>query len=37
MEPVGHDFFLFSDADTGAPSVVYRRRGYAYGVIRLES
>ena len=35
MELVGHDFFLFVDADRGAPSVVYRRRGYDYGVIRL--
>lgn len=35
MELVGHDFYLFSDADTGEPSVVYRRRGYDYGLIRL--
>jgi len=35
MELVGHDFFLFVDADSGLPSVVYRRRGYDYGVIRL--
>jgi ribosomal subunit interface protein len=35
MELVGHDFYLFSDADTGHPSVVYRRKGYDYGVIRL--
>lgn len=35
MELVGHDFYLFSDADTGRPSVVYRRRGFDYGVIRL--
>jgi len=35
MELVGHDFFLFSDADSGRPSVVYRRKGYDYGVIRL--
>lgn len=35
MELVGHDFFLFSDSATGAPSVVYRRKGYDYGVIRL--
>jgi ribosomal subunit interface protein len=35
MELVGHDFFLFVDADGGAPSAVYRRRGYDYGVIRL--
>jgi ribosomal subunit interface protein len=35
MELVGHDFFLFTDDSTGLPSVVYRRRGYKYGVIRL--
>jgi len=35
MELVGHDFFLFSDVGSGMPSVVYRRRGYQYGVIRL--
>ena len=35
MELVGHDFFLFRDARDGCPSVVYRRRGYQYGVIRL--
>jgi ribosomal subunit interface protein len=35
MELVGHDFFLFRDSERGDPSVVYRRRGYQYGVIRL--
>lgn len=35
MELVGHDFFLFTDAGSGRPSVVYRRKGYDYGVIRL--
>jgi ribosomal subunit interface protein len=35
MELVGHDFFLFVDADGDRPCVVYRRRGYDYGVIRL--
>ncbi|GAB2758128.1 ribosome-associated translation inhibitor RaiA [Salinifilum aidingensis] len=35
MELVGHDFYLFSDADSGKPSVVYRRKGFDYGVIRL--
>ncbi len=37
MELVGHDFYLFADADSGQPSVVYRRKGYDYGVIRLVS
>jgi ribosomal subunit interface protein len=35
MELVGHDFYLFHDIEEDAPSVVYRRRGYQYGVIRL--
>ncbi len=35
MELVGHDFFLFRDTEDGRASVVYRRRGYQYGVIRL--
>ena len=35
LELVGHDFYLFVDADENQPSVVYRRRGYDYGVIRL--
>ncbi len=36
MELVGHDFFLFVDKETELASVVYRRRGYDYGVLRLE-
>ena len=36
MELVGHDFFLFIDSETDRPSVVYRRKGWAYGVIGLE-
>jgi ribosomal subunit interface protein len=36
MELVGHDFYLFSDVDSGKPCVVYRRRGYDYGVISLS-
>lgn len=37
MEMVGHDFFLFINAETSRPSVVYRRRGWSYGVIELEA
>lgn len=37
MELVGHDFFLFVHAQTRRPSVVYRRRGYDYGVLHLET
>lgn len=36
LELVGHDFYLFVDAEVGLPSVVYRRRGYQYGVIRVS-
>src|SRR5690606_2432958 len=35
MELVGHDFYLFNCSETGKPSVVYRRKGFDYGVIRL--
>jgi ribosomal subunit interface protein len=35
MELVGHDFYLFVDSESGRPSVVYRRRGWSYGVLRL--
>jgi hypothetical protein len=36
MELVGHDFYLYVDQDTQRPAVVYRRRGYDYGVISLD-
>jgi len=36
MELRGHDFYLFADAESGQPSVVYRKKGYDYGVIRLS-
>ncbi|WP_130865624.1 ribosome hibernation-promoting factor, HPF/YfiA family [Acidipropionibacterium timonense] len=37
MELVGHDFFLYVDAETKRPSVAYRRRkGYNFGVIHLD-
>ncbi len=35
MELVGHDFYLFKCVDTGRASVVYRRQGYDYGLLRL--
>jgi ribosomal subunit interface protein len=37
MELVGHDFYLFVEESDGTPSVVYRRRGYDYGVLRLRT
>ena len=35
MELVGHDFYLFKDAESGLCSVVYRRKGFNYGLLRL--
>jgi ribosomal subunit interface protein len=37
MELVGHSFFLYIDAETGQPSVVYRRKGWTYGAIALKT
>jgi ribosomal subunit interface protein len=36
MELVGHDFYLFHNSETGKPSVVYRRKGWNYGVLTLS-
>jgi ribosomal subunit interface protein len=36
MELVGHDFYLFVDSETRRPSVVYRRKGWDYGVIGID-
>lgn len=36
MELVGHDFYLFIDESSRRPSVVYRRKGWDYGVIALD-
>lgn len=35
MELVGHDFFLFFDKETERPTVVYRRKAFDYGLLRL--
>ncbi len=35
LELVGHDFFLFHDVETDRPTVVYKRRGYDYGLLRI--
>ena len=37
MELVGHDFYLYIDSEHQTPSVVYRRKAYDYGVIRLDT
>ena len=36
MEMLGHDFFVFLDMDTDDVSVVYKRRGNAYGLIETK-
>ena len=36
MEMLGHDFFVFLDMDTNDVSVVYRRKGNAYGLIETS-
>lgn len=36
MEMVGHDFYLYIDEENAKPSVVYRRKGWSYGVITLD-
>ena len=35
MELVGHDFYLFHDSAADRASVVYRQKGFEYGLIRL--
>ena len=37
MELVGHPFYLFIDSETAQPAVVYHRKGWTYGVIRLDA
>src|SRR5699024_3952710 len=36
MELVGHPFYLFIDAETNQPCVVYHRHGWTYGILRLN-
>ena len=36
MELIGHPFYLFVNSGTGEANVVYRRKGWSYGVISLE-
>ena len=36
MEMLGHDFFVFLDMDTNDVSVVYKRKGNAYGLIETN-
>ena len=36
LELVGHDFFVFRNADSEAVNVVYRRRDGGYGLIEPQ-
>ena len=36
MELLGHDFYLFKDADTMKPTLVYKRKDNQYGIIETE-
>lgn len=36
MELIGHQFYLFKDADTNQPTVVYKRKDGNYGIIESE-
>jgi putative sigma-54 modulation protein len=36
LELVGHDFFVFQNAETMEVNVVYRRRDGAYGLIEPQ-
>lgn len=36
MNLLGHEFFVFTDADTGLISVVYKRKAGSYGLITPE-
>jgi putative sigma-54 modulation protein len=37
MELLGHDFFIFTDAETNQVNVVYRRNDGNYGLIEQEA
>ena len=36
MELLGHDFFVFVNAETDAVNVVYKRKANTYGIIEPE-
>jgi putative sigma-54 modulation protein len=37
LELIGHDFFVFENAETGEVNVVYRRRDGDYGLIEPQT
>ena len=36
MELLGHDFFVFRNADTDEVNVVYKRKNHTYGLIEPQ-
>ena len=36
MDLLGHDFYMYKDAETGTPALVYRRKDGNYGIIEAE-
>lgn len=36
MELLGHQFYLYKDAETGEPALVYKRKDGDYGIIEAE-
>lgn len=36
MDMLGHNFFIFEDAETGGTSIVYKRRDGRYGLIETD-
>lgn len=36
MDLIGHNFFVFANADTGQINVVYRRKHGGYGLLEPE-
>lgn len=36
MDMLGHDFFIYEDAENGGINIVYRRRDGRYGLIEAS-
>ena len=37
MDMLGHDFFIYEDAETEGTNIVYRRRDGRYGLIEANN